>query len=116
LTIPLPPRDLDEALAITGGSRAVADEMLRELLAELPGQLASAADALDAGDWDGLRSLAHRMKGSSAMCALPALHAAVCALQAAARAGERSQTMAEIGRAALEHARLAASLGDGAPP
>jgi HPt (histidine-containing phosphotransfer) domain-containing protein len=116
VTTSLPLRDLDEALAITGGSLAVADEMLHALLEDLPGQLAAAGAALDAGDWEDLRAVAHRMKGGSAMCAVPALHAAVCGLQGAAWAGDRARTREQLADVACEQARLAAAFNGLAAP
>lgn len=110
MTTPLPLRDLAEALAITGGSLAVADEMLCELMADLPGQLAAAGAALDADDWDGLRTVTHRMKGGSAMCAVPALHAAVCGLQGAVWTGDQTRIREHLAAVACEQTRLAAAL------
>jgi HPt (histidine-containing phosphotransfer) domain-containing protein len=116
VTTSLPLRDVDEALAITGGSLAVADAMLRELLDDLPGELAAAGAALDAGDWEDLRAVVHRMKGGSAMCAVPALHTAICGLQGAAQAGDRALAAGWMGRIALEQAALADLVRDGAVP
>ena len=116
MTTSLPLRDLAEALAITGGSVAIADEMLHELLEDLPGQLAAANAALDAGDWEGLRAVVHRMKGGSAMCAVPALHATVCGLLVAAQAGERSPAARWLSRVAHAQRALANLVRHSAAP
>jgi two-component system sensor histidine kinase BarA len=78
-------RDAEEALRITGGSLEVADMLLADLLGSLPDQLAAAADTLAREDWEALRALIHRIKGATAVCAVPALHHAVCELQQGAR-------------------------------
>lgn len=106
----LPVHDLRKALAITGGLADVADDMLRALLADLPGQLAAARKALEAGEWAGLRALVHQLKGGTSVCAVPALHEAVCQLQAAARATDALQARERLTAVEAEHLRLAATL------
>ena len=111
----LPVRDLAEALAITGGLREAADEMLQELLAGLPAQLAASRTALAAQAWCQLREVVHHMKGGTAVCAVPALHAAVCHLQDAARAGNAAVARDGLATVEAEHARLAAAVSGPAP-
>jgi len=102
----LPARDLDEALRITGGSLDIADSLLEQMLAELPAQLEAAGTALAAGDWVALRALVHSIKGGTAVCAVPALHAAVCRLQAAARRADRDGIVPVLTEIDRERRRL----------
>ena len=81
----LPVRDLPEALRRSGGSQDIADSLLEQMLAELPSQTEDLAAAVAASDWPAARGLVHDIRCETALCAVPALHAAVCRLQAAAR-------------------------------
>ena len=63
-------RDLDEALRITGGSRALADELYGQFIDELPAQMAQ-IEALCAEGADGpVREMLHQVKGGAAVCAV----------------------------------------------
>jgi two-component system sensor histidine kinase BarA len=104
----LPVRDAEEALRITGGSLEVADMLLADLLGSLPDQLAAAADTLAREDWEALRALIHRIKGATAVCAVPALHHAVCELQQGARDNDAGHVRSSIDRVERERQRLVA--------
>jgi len=97
----LPARDLDDALRITGGSLDIAESLLEQMLAELPAQLETLASAAAGGDWTEARRTADGIKGAAAACAVPALHAAVCRLEAATRnadAGAIGAVLADVER------------------
>jgi HPt (histidine-containing phosphotransfer) domain-containing protein len=79
----LPARDLDEALRITGGSLDIANALLEQMLAELPAQTESLATAVACDDWEAAKEIAQGIRRGSAVCAVPALHAAVRHLQVA---------------------------------
>jgi HPt (histidine-containing phosphotransfer) domain-containing protein len=81
----LPARDLDDALRITGGSLDIAESLLEQMLAELPAQIETLTSAAAGSDWAGARRAAEGIKGAVAACAVPALSAAVCRLEAATR-------------------------------
>lgn len=105
-----PVRDVEEALRITGGSIEVADMLIADLLGSLPDQLTQAGEALESGDWERLRALIHRIKGATAVCAVPPLHRAVCELQRAARETEPGLTRSWMERVEVERRRLVAEL------
>ncbi|MEN8176600.1 MAG: Hpt domain-containing protein [Pseudomonadota bacterium] len=67
------PRDLDQALRVTGGSRELADELFAELLRDLPARLRELARSFERKDWTAMRESLHQLEGSTAVCALPAL-------------------------------------------
>ena len=97
----LPARDLDDALRITGGSLDIAESLLEQMLAELPAQLETLASAAAGGDWTEAWRAADGIKGAAAACAVPALHAAVCRLEAATRnadAGAIGAVLADVER------------------
>jgi HPt (histidine-containing phosphotransfer) domain-containing protein len=104
----LPTRDLDEALRITGGSLDIADALLDQMLADLPGQIEVVSAALTVGDWATLRVLAPKIKGGTGVCAVPALHAAVCRLQAATGREDAAATAAALTEIDRERRRLLA--------
>ena len=66
-------RDREAAVRIAGGDAAVADELFARLLAQLPGVLSTLHDRYGACDWERIWQLVHRLSGSVAACALPAL-------------------------------------------
>jgi two-component system sensor histidine kinase BarA len=107
-TASFPTRDVEEALRLTGGLLDVADMLIADMLGSLPQQIAEAAAALAGEDWERLRSIIHRIKGATAVCAVPALHHAVCELQRAAREADREGARAWLGRVEAERQRLAA--------
>ena len=114
----LPARDLDEALRITGGSLDIADALLEQMLAELPAQAEALATAATSGDWATARGHAHGIKGGTGVCAVPALHAAVCRLQSAVRSEDPAAIAAALGEIDRERGRLSTTARDPAegPP
>jgi HPt (histidine-containing phosphotransfer) domain-containing protein len=104
--VALPTRDLDDALRITGGSRAIADALLEQMLAELPAQIDAVTAAATAGDWGEAREAAKGIRGAAAACAVPALHAAACRLQTAAATAESGAVAAALTEVEHERHRL----------
>jgi two-component system sensor histidine kinase BarA len=84
-TPPLPLRDLDKALSVTGGDRKLAEEMFKQLKRELPTHLASLKEAHASLDWALLRDISHKLHGSTSSCGVPALDYAVQQFNAACR-------------------------------
>lgn len=87
----LPVRDIDKALAVTGGDRNLADEMYRQLLRELPTSLAAIEKEFSRKNWRGLWENTHKLHGSTSSCGVPAVDHAVQRLEAACR-----ETNAEV--------------------
>ncbi|MEJ2590652.1 MAG: ATP-binding protein, partial [Candidatus Thiodiazotropha sp.] len=82
---PLPDRDIEKALSVTGGDRNLADEMYRQLLHELPVSLSAIEMAFSEQNWRGLWEHTHRLHGSTSSCGVPALDHTVQQLEVACR-------------------------------
>lgn len=78
--------DRDAALESAGGDVQLADELMAALLAGLPEELAALETCLAEADWPGLADYAHQVRGATGYCGVPALDAAIAALERAARA------------------------------
>jgi HPt (histidine-containing phosphotransfer) domain-containing protein len=103
----LPARDRAEALRLSGGSADIADALLAQMLAELPAQADSLAAAAAAADWATARDLGRGMRAGTAVCAVPALHAAVGRLEAVAAAQDPGAVAAALTLVEREARRLA---------
>ena len=62
------------------------EELMRELRHQAPGNLTALTAALAAADWEAVRAVAHRLKGSAGMLGLPRLSISARDLELAARA------------------------------
>ena len=85
-----PVYDRTLALHRVGGNEAVADELLRMLREDLPGQYQSLTQAFGQGDLEQVRELAHKIRGSANYCGAPALRQAADALENAILDGRSS--------------------------
>lgn len=103
----LPARDRAEALRLSGGSADIADALLAQMLGELPAQADSLAAAAAAADWATARDLSRGMRWGTAVCAVPALHAAVYRLEMAAAAQDPGAVAAALTLVEREARRLA---------
>jgi HPt (histidine-containing phosphotransfer) domain-containing protein len=95
----LPVRDPVAALAAAGGDAGLAAELFAALAAGLPGEHAALRGDLAASDWSGLAEHAHRLRGATRYCGLPALDEAAEALERAARTADPGlirQTFADL--------------------
>jgi len=68
-----------------GGNPSLTSELKQMLAAELPATLTQMDDCIQRGDRDQLKATAHRLKGGSAYCDEPNLHAAARELDHAVR-------------------------------
>ncbi|MTW20411.1 Hpt domain-containing protein [Allochromatium palmeri] len=80
--------DTDSALYLVGGDAALAAELMQALLDGLPDEIAALRAALAESDWPGLAEYAHQVRGATRYCGVPALDAAIEALERAARLGD----------------------------
>ncbi len=83
----LPARDTEAALASTGGDAALAQELLATLLHQLPDALAALQAHAATADWSGVSEEAHRLRGATRYCGVPALDQALECLERAAEEG-----------------------------
>lgn len=77
------------------------EELMDDLRTQVGGQLAELKEAHGSGDWERLRSIAHRLKGSAGMLGLPRLSAAAKGVEYAAKAQEAERGQEALGELAL---------------
>lgn len=105
---PIPAWDETAALAATGGDAELARDLLAALIRGLPGELAALACHRRAEDWSGLADAAHRLRGATAYCGVPALDHALRQLERHAHARAVDRIDPAIAAAQAEAARLQA--------
>ena len=79
----LPIYDADKALRITGGSQAMADNLLKQLSGTLPESMEEITLLVKQQKWQDLWQAIHKLQGMTALCAVPALSSALHGLQLA---------------------------------
>jgi two-component system sensor histidine kinase BarA len=99
-------RDDQAAINAAGGDRALAAELFETLLAQLPAETDLLRSLLAESDWPGIDELAHRLRGASAYCGVPALDAALAELSMAAKTGVAARTSIAADRVLTEVQRL----------
>ncbi|TVQ87879.1 MAG: Hpt domain-containing protein [Chromatiaceae bacterium] len=102
----LPMIDVPAALEAVGGDAALMQELLRELQAELPTELAELQRLASAGDLPNLAEQAHKARGGASYCGVSALIAALGALERGARRGDTAAVGQALPRVATEIERL----------
>lgn len=81
-------RDEIAALASVGDDADLAQELLEALLAGLPAEIEDLRACLAESDWPGFAEYAHQVCGATRYCGVPALDAAIEALERSARVGD----------------------------
>ena len=99
-------RDHAAALASAGGDAMLAAELLQTLLAGLPAEIEDLRACLAESDWPGLAEYAHQIRGATRYCGVPALDAAMDALERAARLGDPLRCAAGFDDVAAQAQRL----------
>ncbi|WP_348673136.1 Hpt domain-containing protein, partial [uncultured Abyssibacter sp.] len=84
------------ALKRAGGKPELRDRMLRLFVEHHQDDAANLRAALEAGDWDRIRQLAHALKGSSGAIGYPDLEAATGRLEAVGRDTEDAASAAAL--------------------
>lgn len=108
----LPMRDFDKALRITGGSKAIAEKLYREMRMELPFSLRLAAGHIEEQQWEPLWQQVHRMYGAAAVCGVPAYHYALSRMQAAVKLEDIDMIQASFDAVKVEADKLLADETD----
>jgi two-component system sensor histidine kinase BarA len=103
---PIPPRDEVAALAATGGDAQLAEDLLIALVRGLPQELDNLTRQHHGEDWTALFHAAHRMRGATAYCGVPALDNALQQLERAAQSGVPAYIDAHLREVMDEAARL----------
>ena len=106
---PLPVRDLEQALRITGGSEGIADNLFGRFLESLPRELEQMGDLLRQENWEELWQAAHRLKGAAAVCGVPAFTAALSAFQEQVQAENPEAAVTALSLLQREWERLEAA-------
>lgn len=107
----LPARDEAAALAAVGGNAELANELLDTLLRGLASETATLAVRLQAGDWGDLAQTAHRLRGATAYCGVPALDTALRELEGATKSGNAERIGAGVRQVEQQAERLRATVG-----
>ena len=97
----LPSYDAEKALRITGGSKTMADNLLKQLLETLPDSMEEIKELAKKQDWQELWQTVHKLQGMTALCAVPALSAALGRLQIAVENENPPATFMELAEATL---------------
>ncbi len=81
-------QDPELALQLAGGDAELAADLMAALLDGLPDEIEALRACLAESDWPGLAEYAHQVRGATRYCGVPALDAAIEALERAARVGD----------------------------
>jgi two-component system sensor histidine kinase BarA len=98
--------DSKKLLDITGGDQSLATEMLNQLCNELPQQLADIQRYIQQMDWENLKEIAHKMRGSTSSCGVPALDFSVQRFEQATGSKQAEQLLEEYKSVEREVNRL----------
>ncbi len=98
--------DSRKILDITGGDRALAREMFNQLCGELPQQLEEIEKHIKEQNWEHLKEITHKIRGSTSSCGVPALDYTVQRLEQAAISKQTEQLMVEFDSVKTEVSRL----------
>lgn len=113
-------QDPNLALELAGGDTTLAADLMTALLDGLPDEIESLRACLAESDWPGLAEYAHQMRGATRYCGVPALDAAIEALERAARLDDGLRCAEIFTRVETQAQRLqawmSASRPDGASP
>lgn len=107
----LPTRDASAALATTGGDAELAAQLFATLREGLPEEIDRLRHHTRAQDWSALADAAHRFRGATAYCGVPALDRALQELERVARNSDLEGIPASLERVERETERLIAYRG-----
>ena len=99
------------ALELAGGDAELAADLMAALLDGLPDEIESLRACLAESDWPGLAEYAHQVRGATRYCGVPALDAAIEALERAARVGDGSRCAEVFTRVETQAERLLSWMG-----
>jgi CheY-like chemotaxis protein/HPt (histidine-containing phosphotransfer) domain-containing protein len=102
--------DQEELLARLMGDKSLAGRVVAGFLSDVPQQLRTLKNKLDAGDAQGARLQAHTLKGAAATMSAEVLRALSSEAQEAAAAGELSRALALLPRLEEQFELLKATL------
>jgi HPt (histidine-containing phosphotransfer) domain-containing protein len=106
----LPARDHAAALLSAGGDEDLARELFDALLDGLPAEIEGLRACIAESDWNALAEHAHRLRGATRYCGVPALDEAVDALERTARLGDPMSATGQFDVVESQANRLANAL------
>ncbi|MEW8505288.1 MAG: ATP-binding protein [Candidatus Thiodiazotropha sp.] len=98
--------DNNKILNITGGDRALANELFSQLCSELPQQLEEIDKYIHDQNWERLKEITHKIRGSTSSCGVPALDYSVQAFEQAISSQETELLLKEFSTMECEVKRL----------
>jgi HPt (histidine-containing phosphotransfer) domain-containing protein len=110
---PLPARDEAAALTATGGDAELANELFATLSATLSQEVREIKTRFAAEDWPGVRHSAHRLRGATSYCGVPALDSALQELERATKAGDAAEISLRLQAVTSAAERLSALYAGG---
>ena len=108
-------RDPDLALELAGGDAELAADLMAALLDGLPDELEALRACLAESDWPGLAEYAHQVRGATRYCGVPALDAAIEALERAARVGDGTRCIEVFASVETQAERLQSCMSADCP-
>jgi HPt (histidine-containing phosphotransfer) domain-containing protein len=96
VTAALDPKVLDDLRASVGGDEAFFAELVDELLADAPRQLAALREAASTGDAEGARRAAHTLKGNARTFGAEELAVIGLELETAAAGGDLATVLTRL--------------------
>jgi two-component system sensor histidine kinase BarA len=91
---------------VAGGNLELANDLFDAFMEDLPSQFHELQRLVNTGGWSELRDTAHRVRGSTSYCGVPALNRAVQRLEQAAKAQDANQVAAALSHVQWEVERL----------
>jgi two-component system sensor histidine kinase BarA len=108
---PLPSRDRKAALRFCSGREELANELFHNFLPDMKRELMEIRRCFAAQDWSGIAVFAHRLRGGSAVCGVPALNRLLTGLEQTSKAGDEVLIRASLENVELEAQQLLAAHG-----
>jgi two-component system sensor histidine kinase BarA len=82
--------DTELGLELSGGNKALADDLFRMLMSELPAQLADIERSCGDNDQSSLLEAAHKLNGATRYCGVPALQDVAMHFEKVVRQGDET--------------------------
>ena len=102
----LPSRDESAALEAAGGNEDLARELVESLVRSLPQEIAELQRWHTADTWSQLADAAHRMRGATSYCGVPAIDELLEELERAARTSNAERIELNLAQVIQEADRL----------
>ena len=108
----LPSRNETAALEAAGGDSGLARELFQALVEGLPKDLSELRRCFHASDWPLLTETAHRIRGATSYCGVPALDNYLLQLERTAKTGDQDRVELDLVQVEREAEQLVRTVGD----